>query len=105
MAFQIFTCNDMEAAWIASICAQQEREMAEWERDEDLDHEEQLAREAVDDGEVEAWPWYADAPLEVEEPEVIEDADLCGLPVAGEIDDFEDEWTVEALDDDISEAA
>ena len=72
----LFVCNDMEEAWIASICAQQEREMAQWEIDEDLDHEEQLAREAVEDDETESWPWYADVPLEVVEPEEIDGEEL-----------------------------
>jgi hypothetical protein len=94
----IFTCNDMEAAWIAQICADGEYEMAEWERQEDLDHEEQLARDAVEDDATDVWPWYADAPLEVEESEIIEDADLLGLPVGGRDEDFDDELTVEALE-------
>lgn len=100
MQLTVFVCNDMEEAWIASICAEGEREMAEWERGEDLDHEERLALEAVEDGEVDAWPWYSDAAIEVVEPEVIEDADLCGLAVGSESDDFEDEWTVEQLESD-----
>lgn len=92
----IFTCNDMEAAWIAQICADGEREMAEWERQEDLDHEEQLAREAVAD-EIDTWPWYADTPNEIEDSEVIEDADLFGLPVDGGSEDFDDELSIVAL--------
>lgn len=31
---------------------------------------------------------------------LIEDADLCGFPVEGRDDDFDDELTVEALDED-----
>lgn len=72
------------------------------ERQEDLDHEEQLARDAVED-ETDAWPWYADAPLEVEESEIVEDADLLGLPVDGRDEDFDDELTVEALEAEITQ--
>lgn len=96
--FTIFVCNDMEEAWIAQICADGEREMAEWERQEDLDHEEQLARDAVDQDETDSWPAYADSPLDVEEPDVIDDADLLGFPVGGETEDFDDELTVEGFD-------
>lgn len=99
MTFQLFVCNDMEAAWIASLCAQGEREMAEWERQEDLDTEELLAREAVEDGETDSWPAYADAPLEVAESEVIDDADLLGLAVADRDEDHDDELSVETFEE------
>lgn len=97
-----FVCNDMEQAWIAQVCADGEREMLEWDRGEDLDREEQLARESVDDGEVDAWPWYADAPCEVVDPEIVDDADLCGLAVEGLAEDFDDELTVEQFDAEVS---
>lgn len=98
MTFAIFVCNDMEEAWIASICAQGEREMAQWERDEDLDHEEQLAREAVADGDLTAWPAYADTPYEVEDPEVVDDADVLGLPVGEHDEHFDDELSAAQLE-------
>lgn len=75
--FTMFVCNDMEEAWIASICAQGEREMAEWERQEDIDREQELRTEFFEDlegGSIDPddWPWYADAPYEVQLPEVFE---------------------------------
>lgn len=98
MTFTMFVCNDMEEAWIASLCAQGEREIARWERDEDRDHEEQLARDAVADGDLIAWPVYADDPYEIEEPEIIDDADLLGLPVGEHEDAFDDELSIVQLE-------
>jgi hypothetical protein len=105
MTFQVFSCNDMEAAWIAQVCSDGEREMAQWEIDEDRDHEERLAREAVEDGDFESWPWYARPPYEVVSPEVIEDAQLAGLPVdtADDEDDDLDEIPVDVAEDDYEE--
>lgn len=75
--------------------------MAEWERQEDLDHEERLAREAAEDDDVDTWPWYADAPIEVACPEVIEDAQLAGLPVDVADEDADlDEIPVDVAEDD-----
>lgn len=98
-----FSCGDrtisVEDMWLAQLTADSEQEHAAWERDEDLDHEEQLAREAVDCGEVESWPTYADAPCEVEEPEIVEDADLCGLSVAADAgQEYDDELSLESFD-------
>jgi hypothetical protein len=77
-----FSCSgDFELAWIASLCAQGDREQEEMERQEDLDREEELALEHAYDEEPGEWAWYADAPTDVEPGEVIEDADLLGLPV------------------------
>ncbi len=94
-AITVFVCHgDMEAAWIASVCAEGEREMQQWERDEDRDHEAALALECVLDGEIDAWPDYADSPIEVEDPEVIYDADVLGLPVeSADGDDLYDDGT------------
>jgi len=103
MTLTMFVCNDMEAAWVASICAQQEREMEQWERDEDRDHEEQLAHEAVLEDEIETWPWYADAPLHEERPEIIVDADLVGLPVATSDEYLDDEMPVAELEAELLE--
>lgn len=94
----LFVCRgDLEQAWIESLCAQGEREQAEHERQEDLDREEELALEHAYDEEPGEWPWYADAATDVEEGEVIEDADLLGWPVA-EVDsaDPEDEIAIDA---------
>lgn len=78
----LFCCHgDFELAWIASLCAQGDREQDEMERQEDLDREEELALEHAYDEEPGEWAWYADAPTDVEPGEVIEDADLLGLPV------------------------
>lgn len=99
MNVTFFACNNIEESWIASICAQGEREMEQWERDEDRDHEEQLARDAVADDEIELWPWYADAPHDVEEPEIIADASLLGFPVDITDEQFDDETPVEYYDD------
>lgn len=103
--FTHFVCNDMEAAWIAQLCADGEREMAEWERQEDIDHEEHLARQAVLDGDAESWPSYADAPFEVVDPDIVVDADLAGLPVQGDDEYFDDELDVESVDEDAEEDA
>ncbi len=101
--FIMFICNDMESAWIAQLCADGEREMAAWERDEDRDHEEQLARDAVADDTVDAWPSYADSPVEVVESEVIEDANLFGMPIEDDMEDFDDEMTVEAFNAEVEQ--
>lgn len=101
--FTIFTCNDMEEAWIAQLCIDSDYERDEMERQEDLDNEELLAHVAVDRDEVELWPWYADAPLEVEDPEVIEDADLFGFLAAETDSEFDDELDVESVDVDLEE--
>jgi hypothetical protein len=45
----------------------------EWDLEQDLRHEAQLARSYFDywqDPDEEEWPWYADAPHEVQESEV-----------------------------------
>jgi hypothetical protein len=45
----------------------------EWELEQDLQHEAQMARSYFDywqDPDEEAWPWYAETPYEVQEPEV-----------------------------------
>lgn len=104
--FTLFVCNDMEAAWIAQLCADGEREMAEWERLEDVEHEERLARETIEDDETDAWPAYADAPFELEEPEIIEDADLLGFAVEPRDVSFDDdELDIESLDAELAETA
>lgn len=103
--FTIFTCNDMEEAWVAQLCADSDREQDEMERQEDLDNEELIAHDAVDQGEVESWPWYTDAPLEVEDPEVVEDADLLGFPAVDPDSEFDDELDVESMDADLEEDA
>jgi hypothetical protein len=98
MTFTLFVCqaSDMEQAWIESLCAQGDREQEEYERQEDLDREEELALEHAYDDEPSDWPWYADAPIEVEHGEVIEDADLLGWPTA-ELDEIDPDDEV-ALD-------
>jgi hypothetical protein len=103
MTFTYFACN-ITAGMHAMLAADTDRAWREYERQEDIDTEEQLAREAVLDDATEWWPAYADAPLEIAEPEVIEDADLFGFAVAGPNDDadnYDDELAVESLDDDM----
>ena len=93
-----FCCNDMEAAWIAGICAQQEREQEEWERQEDLDHEEQLSRECIEDDAIHEWPHYADAPCEIEEPEIFEDAILYDSHLSDEnTEHYDDELPTDKI--------
>jgi hypothetical protein len=76
MIVTAFWCNDMEEAWIASICAEQEREQRAMERDEDLDAEAKLGREAILAAEEDGCdpddylPDYAPRPYEVCYPEV-----------------------------------
>lgn len=93
-----FCCTgDFEQAWIASLVAQGDREQEEEERQEDLDREEELALEHAYDEEPGEWPWYADAPTEVEPGEVIEDADLLGWAVEqADATDPDDEVALDA---------
>lgn len=49
-----------------------EQERAEHELAADLDHEEWLGHEHVQGSGDCPWPWYADAPYEVIEPEIVE---------------------------------
>lgn len=82
----IFVCGanlppgcGLEEMWFAQLNDQGEREQEEWEREEDRDQEELLAREFVEDmedGLDPELPFYADLPYEVEEPEIIEHAEL-----------------------------
>lgn len=77
-----FVCHGATPeAWGAQLSAQGDREQDEMERQEDLDREEELALEHAYDEEPGEWAWYADAPTDVEPGEVIENADLLGLPV------------------------
>jgi hypothetical protein len=90
--FTMFVCRgDFEQQWIESLCAEGDRQQAELECQEDLDREEALALEHAYADDPDDWPWYADAPIEIVEPEVVDDADLLGWPVAavdgGEPDD------------------
>lgn len=64
-------CEDPEAAWIRSCVEEQDAQQREWERLEDVETERAMARAEVL-GEAEApWPWYADPPCEVQEPETV----------------------------------
>jgi len=81
-----FCCNDMEEAWIAGICADQEREQAEWERQEDVDHEAELALECVEDDDIDSWPWYADSPHDIQEPQIFDE-----VPSWIQVDDIQQE--------------
>jgi len=66
----VYVCRDPEEAWIRSLIEEQEREFAEHERERDRETELEMARaEVYGDAEC-PWPWYADAPCEVQEPEV-----------------------------------
>lgn len=49
-----------------------EQDRAEHELQADLDHEERLARDYVLGNTDVPWPWYADDPCCIEEPEIIE---------------------------------
>lgn len=96
----LFLCNP-EAALHAQLAADHDHAWLEYQQSEDINHEKQLAHEAVEDDEIDSWPWYADAPIEIVDPEIIEDAELAGLPVsaAGEEDEL-DEIPVDVAEDD-----
>lgn len=75
---QIWICNPW-ASYMRQLELDNDREWLEHEKAEDLEHEEQLARDHVEDmcdGFVDEddWPDYADLPSSVIEPEIIDDA-------------------------------
>jgi hypothetical protein len=56
----------------AQADAMMEEQRLEYELDQDLKTERKLARKYVL-GEADCpWPWYADAPIEVQKPEIIQ---------------------------------
>jgi hypothetical protein len=62
-------CNPWES-FIADLMANSERACEEYELEQDLKTETDLAVQHAY-GELDCpWPWYADAPIEVQEPEV-----------------------------------
>lgn len=67
---QVFICRDPEAAWIEEQWREAQRQQAEWQLEEDLETEHQLARDYVCGCSECPWPWYADEPCEMQEPEV-----------------------------------
>ena len=94
MSLQIWFCNPWES-YLAQLEWESDQQQLEMEKEEDLDREAELASEVFasfgpddsqDDGidepddttepdavvTDEDWPWYADVPLEIQEPEVIE---------------------------------
>lgn len=87
----LWICNP-EAALHAQLTADTDRAWREYERDEDLAHEETLAREQADEYGDESdgcpWPDYAEAPCEIAEPEIIDG--MPDWPVLAESDE-EDE--------------
>ena len=71
MKVTIHFCNPWES-FIADIIEASERAADEYDLEQDQETEATLARQhAVSDLDC-PWPWYADAPTEVQEPEVIE---------------------------------
>ena len=72
-AIQIFICNphDAEERWMKS---QYLEGLARHELEQDHQREDELARAYFADALPPGleWPWYADRPWEVQEPEVIE---------------------------------
>lgn len=64
----LFVCNP-EAAYIAQLEADHARAEIDRERDADLEHEDDLAREHLEDGG-DDWPWFADDPHVVSYPEI-----------------------------------
>lgn len=75
----IFICHgDFEEAWAESICAEQDRQWMEYERDEDLELEARLGLLAILDAEEDGCdpddylPEYASRPYEIQMPEVFE---------------------------------
>lgn len=91
MTFTYFACN-ITAGMHAQLAADTDRAWLEYERQQDLEHEEQLARDAVEDDETDQWPWYADSPIEIVESEIVEDAGMAGLAVSedsGEVSDWD----------------
>lgn len=97
MTITIFVCNgNFEDQWIASLCADGDRQQAEYERQEDLDREGELAIEHAYADEPDEWPWYADAPHEMEACDIVEDADLLGWQVAErDEEDIDDEIAID----------
>ena len=67
---EIWQCSPSWDAWIADMVRLQALALADQEIQRDLDHETLLAREHVA-GDSMPWPWYADALVEVCEPEVL----------------------------------
>lgn len=74
----LFICDPWES-YMRQLEAQNDRDYAAFEFQEDLDQEEVLARQYVEDTEdglEPEWPEYAKSPIEIVEPEIIEHAEL-----------------------------
>lgn len=66
-----FACQGAsEEAWLAYLMEQGEREDAERELEEDLEHEHALALEWLEDPDQNEWPWYAKRCYTVQKPQV-----------------------------------
>lgn len=73
MTYDVFMCDDIEGRYFAQVSAESDRRQLEMERQEDQDHEEELARQCVDDDDIDTWPWYADAPCEEVQSEIFDE--------------------------------
>jgi hypothetical protein len=66
----IFLC-DPEAAYIRQLSDDMDRQELERDREADVEHERELAAEFLDpEAGEDDWPWYADLPYEICEPQV-----------------------------------
>ena len=66
----IFCPRDLEERWFVHLAAEYELEHAQWEIEQDIDHEQSLALQHVYGELDEPWPWYADEPCVVVKPQV-----------------------------------
>ena len=81
MSFTFFVCQDPEEAWYAHLQAESDREQERWEREQDLEREEELAHEFIaDEEDIETWPWYANPPIDEIESEIF-DGCVADLPM------------------------
>ncbi len=64
----ICICCDPWEGYVRWLVEQNELDRLEWDREQDVEHEAELARaEAYGESDC-PWPWYADPPIEVQEP-------------------------------------
>jgi hypothetical protein len=66
-----FFC-DPEQTMLDELKRESERDWLQWNHEQDLARERELATRYMDGNEECPWPWYADKPFEVVEPEIID---------------------------------
>lgn len=67
----VFRCDPWER-YIEQLVEQGEAEQHQADLEADLEHEHFLARQWINGEGGRPWPWYADRPYEIVEPEIIE---------------------------------